>query len=202
MKNKNNSHKKKNNAKQRIRKSDDIIVVARQSIEQMILETGSAKRIKDAIKRIRNEVIDEKVSKNKTGKRKPGIRNQKPDNLKHDIYLNINQIKEFYKTSKLDYGEIFSYLGNSVFKPEYDYESYNHEKKQDSEEALATSREIRECLDNFMIRAVTGNSAEINIEQKEKMRYYLMINSKEAILKISLSQYKMTDDYDLDRIFA
>lgn len=193
----------KNSAKQKIKKSDEIIVVAKTPIEQIIHETSNAKEVKNAIKRLlkddKKETIDSKIAEAKAKKAEDsGLYNNNKKLLSGAYH------QEIYSEAKaLDYSKLFSYLSHSKPAVEYEQTSASQTTSQvkTADNDIVSEKEITSYLDRFMMCSLFGGGINnINPEEKERMKNYTAFNKSWILLKIQLNNYVNKDNIDLDRI--
>lgn len=215
--------------KKKIKKSDDIIVVAKTPICEIIKETSEAKNIKIALRRlIKKETLDSKIKKIKktdvcehiketseAEEIKKAVKNlikkQSPDSKFNkiragELYAQANRLIANVYGSRdeviplLDYEKLFSYLEKTKDDNHEDYEVSAFERDKLADRELMNDTELTNYLNKAMLNAVVGgNLNSMTIEEKEKMKYYAMFNKSMILMKISLNDYNLTDNFDLDK---
>jgi len=174
---------KKKGVNKKIRKSDDIIVIAKTPIEQIISQTAVAKEIRDAVKKISSKdklTLDRKV------------RQIKPNQQDfRDIYTGLGRQppykpKSFYKSgyNVKDNSELFQWTEyqEAVRKTQEAVESDSLAHRD-----VVMEKDLMQYLSNFMLNQFTGQDMnDIPFEQKEKMFYYSMFNREWIMMKVNL----------------
>ena len=188
----------RNSTKKKIKKSDDIIVVAKQPIEEIIRQTSGAKEVRKAIKRLRRKE-DITIEKKVKDAKKEKINEEKA----HDLYTQSRRlISNAYspqtyssKSRKIDYNALFSYLskkGKNIEEAFSEYEkavakSQEFKKDELGEKKVVQEHELMSYLSRFMLNSFTGQDMnDISVDEKEKMKYYAMFNKVWIMMKISL----------------
>ena len=192
-----NSVKNRTSAKQRIQKSDEIIVVAKTPIEEIIKETTAAKQVRDAIRKIskHEKTIEAKITDPKPKlKENEGVYCWARVNL-HTTYTSGNYDSE---NKPLDYEKLFSYLSRKPKSILSDYESRDS-VSSNSEKEFVSDKELTAYVDKIMILSLLGGVNDTSFEEKERIKYYAMFNKSRMLMKVNLSAYKLTDNIDLDK---
>ena len=168
----------------KIKKSDDIIVVAKLPIENVIIQTTTAKEVRKAIKKLKENVetkiekVKEKIT-DKTGELYSQARR-----LISNVYSNPLKIK------KLDYEKLYSYLESKETSSDYEKIVKKLEELQTDElgeKEIVQEDELMNYLRKFMLNQFVGQDMnDISVEQKERMNYYVLFNKQWVMLKIPL----------------
>jgi hypothetical protein len=195
MQKKKNSIKNRTSAKQRIQKSDEIIVVAKTPIEEIIKETTAAKQVRDAIRKIskHEKTIEAKITEPKIKENDAGYCWARVGFK--TTYTSGNYDSE---SKPLDYEKLFSYLSRKSKNTSDSYESVSI-ADINPEKEIVSDRELTAYVDRLMILSLVGGINDSSFEEKEKMRHYAMFNRSRVSMKLNLSSYKLTDNIDLDR---
>ena len=176
----------------KIKKSDEIIVVKKTPIEQIINQTKGAKEVRKAIKKLtkKEETLDKKVKDVKKVSKKS-----------HDLYTQSNRLisnayspESYSSVSKIDYAELFNYFSKqeTIERLFSDYEKsvVKAEKLQGDElgeKRIIQEQDLMSYLNRFMLNSFVGQAMnDISIEEKEKMNYFAMFNKTWVMLKTSL----------------
>jgi hypothetical protein len=184
----------KSSAKKRIKKSDDIIVVAKTPIEEIIKQTKGAKEVKKAIKKLRKkeENIEKKV---KDVKKKKIIDNDLYTQSKRLIQNTYSSQVYCFKHGKIDYGALFSYLSEEKKNIEVMFSEYEKAvvKQQEfqrdelGEKKIVQEHNLMSYLGRFMLNKFNGQDMnDISVEEKERFNNYAMFNKVWIMMKISL----------------
>ena len=178
------SSEKRIKTSKKIRKSDDIIVVAKLPIEEVIIQTTTAKEINGALRKIKDN-IEVKIQKTK----------EKTNNKSGELYsqarrLIANVYSNPLKIKKLDYETLYSYLESKETSSDYEEIVRKLEELQTDElgeKEIVQEDELMNYLRKFMLNQFVGQDMnDISVEQKERMNYYVLFNKQWVMIKIPL----------------
>ena len=177
----------------KIKKSDEIIVVAKTPIEEIIKETTAAKEVKKAIKKLieKKETIEAKV---KDVKKKISSKASELYAQAMRLIANVSSSSYAFNENKVDYAKLFSYLGEDKsvegFITAYEEAVAKAERfKRDAlgEREIVQEDELMVYLRKFMLNKFVGQDMnDIPAEQKERMNYYTLFNKQWVMMKIPL----------------
>ena len=175
--------KKRSTSAELIKKSDEIIVVAKTPIEEIIIETASAKEIKQVIRKLK-ETVETKVEKVKEKiSEKASVLYAQANRLISNVYSSPLKVK------KLDYSKLYK---NKTKATESSYEEIvrNLDELQTDdlgEKEIVQEDDLMNYLRKFMMNQFVGQDMnDISIEEKEKMNYYVLFNKEWVMMKIPL----------------
>ena len=180
---------RKTAAKQKIRKSDSVIVITKNPIEQIIGQTAAAKELASAVKRISKKekpTLDRKVKEIKPEKLKPEPR---------DIYGRMPGELSPY-SSKVAYKSGYNVKENSEL---FQWSEYREgvaktqeiiQRDELGNHEIMMEKDLMQYLSDFMLNKFIGQDMnDISVEQKEKMNYYVMFNQPWVMMKVNLLGY-------------
>ena len=169
----------KRSSAKKIKKRDDIIVVAKTPIQEILKQIAIAKKVKDRLKK-----TEKKIPEKKKLEVKAKIKILKtPDEITSDLYQRELQ-------TSVDYGKLFEYLGSGkdayseyVKGLQYKEETAHEHSYELGEEQL--ERLIRqELIDTFMFGS--GPKGVSDIKEKERFDYWKQFNQMWVMVKVDL----------------
>lgn len=166
--------------KEKIEKSDGIIVVAKTPIQEILKQIELAKKTKSRLKEISKKAVPKKKKQEIRLKQK--IRKE-PEEITSDLYQRGQQ--------NIDYSKLFDYLGSGkdaysqyISNLKYSQEQAHEHSYELGEEKLETL--IRQELTNQMLFGRDGVKEIKDIKEKERFDYWKQFNRLWVMIKVDL----------------